>query len=63
MQAAVLELPPSACPPVLTLAPADVAVLHEALIAYQQEFALLFARREQRHPALKYREGQLLLMA
>ncbi len=63
LKAAVLEPPPSACPPLLNLAPHDVAVLHEALVAYHQEFALLFARREQRHWALKYLEGQLLPIA
>jgi SRSO17 transposase len=63
LKATVLQPPPSACPPVLDLTPQDVAVLHDALVAYHQEFAPLFARREQRHWALKYLEGQLLPIA
>src|SRR5215207_8121462 len=52
--------PPSARPPLLGLAPAEVEGLHDELLAYHREFAPLFHRTEQRHWALKYLEGQLL---
>jgi len=52
--------PPSARPPLVNLAPDEVAALHDELVAYHREFAPLFARAEQRQWALKYLEGQLL---
>ena len=55
-----LAPPPSARPPLVGLTPAEVAGLHDELVAYHRAFAPLFARAEQRHWALKYSEGQLL---
>ncbi len=52
--------PPSAHPPVSALTAAEVLALHDELVAYHRAFAPLFHRREQRHWALKYTEGQLL---
>ena len=52
--------PPSARPPLVGLAPAEVTALHDELVAYHAAFAPLFRRAEQRHWALKYLEGQLL---
>ncbi len=60
LRAAMLQPTPSACPPVLNVGPPDVAGLNQTLLACHQEFAPLFVRREQRHWALKYLEGQLL---
>jgi SRSO17 transposase len=52
--------PPSARPPLVGMAPEEVAALHDELLAYHAEFAPLFRRAEQRRWALKYTEGQLL---
>jgi SRSO17 transposase len=52
--------PPSGTPPVLTLTPQDVTNLVSELAAYQEEFAPLFRRAEQRHWARAYLHGQLL---
>ncbi len=52
--------PPSARPPLVGMAPEEVAALHDELLAYHAEFAPLFRRAEQRRWALKYLEGQLL---
>jgi SRSO17 transposase len=60
LRAPALSPPPSARPPLLGLAPAEVDGLHDELLAYHREFAPLFHRAEQRHWALKYLEGQLL---
>ena len=60
LRAPALTPSPSARPPLVGLTPDEVAGLHEALVAYHREFALLFKRAEQRHWALKYTEGQLL---
>ncbi len=58
--AAVLVPPPSGQPPVINVAPRDVEVLADALVAYQAHFAPLFHRAEQRHWAWAYLHGQLL---
>ena len=60
LRAPALPPPPSARPPLVGLTPAEVAALHDELLAYHGEFAPLFRRAEQRHWALKYPEGQLL---
>ena len=60
LRAPELVPPPSARPPLVGLAPDEVAALHDALVAYHAAFAPLFQRAEQRHWALKYLEGQLL---
>ncbi len=60
LRAPALPPPPSARPPLAGLTPAEVAALHDELLAYHGEFAPLFRRAEQRHWALKYTEGQLL---
>ena len=60
LRAPALPPPPSARPPLLGVAPDEVAALHDELRAYHAEFAPLFRRAEQRHWALKYTEGQLL---
>ena len=52
--------PPSGRAPEMNLAPRDVAGLDETLTGYHQLFADCFVRREQRHWALKYSQGQLL---
>jgi len=57
--AAVLAPPPSGQPPVINLAPRDVAALADELLAYHAHFAPLFVRAEQRHCALTYLQGQL----
>ena len=48
--------PPSARPPLVGLSPAEVAALHDELLAYHRAFAPLFQRAEQRHWARKYLE-------
>jgi SRSO17 transposase len=58
--AAVLAPPPSGQPPIINLAPRDVAALADELLAYQAHFAPLFQRAEQRQWALTYLHGQLL---
>src|SRR5215213_10117193 len=60
LRAPDLVPPPSARPPLVGLAPDEVAALHAELVAYHAAFAPLFQRAEQRHWALKYLEGQLL---
>ena len=62
LRASALAPPPSAQPPVRALTTAEVAALHDELLAYHREFAPLFHRTEQRHWALKYLEGQLLAL-
>lgn len=57
--AAVLAPPPSGQPPIINLAPRDVAALADDLLAYHAHFAPLFVRAEQRHWALTYLQGQL----
>jgi SRSO17 transposase len=57
--AATLTPPPSARPPVINLAPRDVAALADDLVAYHAHFAPLFVRAEQRQWALTYLHGQL----
>lgn len=52
--------PPSGRPPKLNLASRQIDGLHTHLKTYHQLFAPLFQRREQRHWALKYMEGQML---
>jgi SRSO17 transposase len=52
--------PPSGRAPVLNIAPGDVDGLDDGLTSYHQMFASCFVRREQRHWALKYSQGQLL---
>ncbi len=52
--------PPSGRAPVLKLAPRDVAGLGNELKQFHQMFATGFVRREQRHWALKYSQGQML---
>lgn len=54
--------PPSGMPPVLNLAPRDVAALADEVVAYHAAFAPLFRREEQRHWALQYLRGQLLAL-
>jgi SRSO17 transposase len=58
--AAALSPPPSGQPPIINLAPRDVAALAEDLVAYHAHFAPLFVRSEQRQWALIYLHGQLL---
>jgi SRSO17 transposase len=60
INAGPLVPPPSARPPEVHLAPADVEALAQDLVAYHAEFAPLFRRSEQRHWALAYLHGQLL---
>jgi SRSO17 transposase len=62
LRASEFAAPPSAQPPVSALTAAEVAGLHDELLAYHREFAPLFQRTEQRHWALKYLEGQLLAL-
>lgn len=57
--AAVLTPPPSGQPPLINLAPHDVAALADELLAYHAHFAPLFVRAEQRAWALTYLQGQL----
>jgi SRSO17 transposase len=57
--AAGLQPPPSGQPPVINLAPRDVAALADELLAYHAHFASLFQRSEQRAWALTYLQGQL----
>jgi len=57
--AAVLPPPPSGLPPIINLAPRDVAALADDLLAYHALFARLFQRSEQRQWALTYLQGQL----
>lgn len=52
--------PPSGRPPVMNIASRDVAGLDDELKTYQQMFTDCFVRREQRHWALKYSQGQML---
>lgn len=52
--------PPSGRVPVLNIAPRDVEGLGDELKHFHQMFAAGFVRREQRHWALKYSQGQLL---
>lgn len=52
--------PPSGRPPVMNIAPRDVAGLDGELKNYHQMFADCFMRREQRRWALKYSQGQML---
>jgi len=52
--------PPSGMSPGGNLALWDVEELGDELVAYHAIFAPLFARREQRHWALKYNQGQML---
>lgn len=52
--------PPSGRAPVLNIAPRDVEGLGDELKRFHQVFATGFVRREQRHWALKYSQGQLL---
>jgi len=54
--------PPSGRPPEANLAPRDVAVLGEELLAYHALFHPLFQRTEQRTWSLAYLHGQLLEM-
>lgn len=58
--AAVLAPPPSGQPPIINLAPRDVELLADDLLAYHAHFAPLFQRAEQRQWALTYLHGQLL---
>jgi len=58
--APALVPPPSGQPPVINLAPCDVAALADELVAYHAHFAPLFHRAEQRHWALAYLQGQLV---
>src|SRR5690348_10117784 len=51
--------PALATSPPLDLAPADLAALVPALVAYQAKFAPFFARREQRAWAALYLRGLL----
>ena len=52
--------PASGRAPVINIAPRDVDGLDKSLKSYHQVFTDCFARREQRHWALKYSQGQLL---
>ncbi|HEX9596031.1 MAG TPA: IS701 family transposase [Anaerolineales bacterium] len=52
--------PPSGRAPVLNIAPRDVEGMGDELKRFHQMFASGFVRREQRHWALKYSQGQLL---
>ncbi len=52
--------PPSGRAPVLNIAPRDVEGLGDELKRFHRMFATGFMRREQRHWALKYSQGQLL---
>ena len=52
--------PPSGRAPEMNIAPRDVDGLDETLTGYHQLFGDCFVRREQRHWALKYSQGQLL---
>lgn len=52
--------PPSGRVPVMNIAPREVGRLGDTLTSYHQRFADCFVRREQRHWALKYTQGQLL---
>lgn len=52
--------PPSTRPPGMGLAPQDVTELTDELEEYHAHFSPLFQRKEQRHWALKYMEGQML---
>jgi SRSO17 transposase len=52
--------PPSGRTPVMNIAPRDVAGLDDELHTYQQMFTECFVRREQRHWALRYAQGQML---
>jgi SRSO17 transposase len=55
-----LAPPPSGLLPTRNLAPRDVEMLADTLLAYHAAFAPLFRRAEQRRWALKYLQGQLL---
>lgn len=55
-----LAPPPSGRPPEANLAPRDVEVLGEELLAYHARFHPLFQRTEQRTWSLAYLQGQLL---
>lgn len=52
--------PPSGRAPVLNITPRDVDGLDSGLTGYHQLYASCFGRREQRHWALKYSQGQML---
>ncbi|MGH2524754.1 MAG: IS701 family transposase, partial [Anaerolineales bacterium] len=52
--------PPSGRAPLLNIAPREVEGLGDELTTYYQMFANCFVRREQRHWALKYSQGQML---
>lgn len=54
--------PPCGRPPAVNLAPRDVEVLHDELVAYHVLFSPLFVRAEQRRWALAYLQGQLLTL-
>jgi SRSO17 transposase len=60
MSAGATQPPPSGLPPVINLAPRDVAGLGAALRAYHALFAPFFQRVEQRRWALQYLQGQML---
>ena len=52
--------PPSTRPPEMNLTPQDVEGLVGDLVEYHARFCPSFRRREQRHWALRYMEGQML---
>ena len=57
--APVVKAPPSGHKPLDNLAPRDIQNLAEELVAYHEEFADLYQRREQRQWAEFYLQGQL----
>ncbi|MBA2647771.1 MAG: IS701 family transposase [Pyrinomonadaceae bacterium] len=57
--APAVKVPPSGRKPIGNLAPRDVAKVAEELVAYHDQFADLYKRREQRQWAEFYLQGQL----